>query len=410
MTTPDPKPPEAPALEVTPEVAARPARSLCSDRPTPEGLFPDLAQLKDMAPEALSRFVVEELGEKKFRAEQLFNWMYVRQAASFDEMTTLARSLRDRLNARAALHSIVPHEAHQAADGTTKVTFKCWDGAVIESVWIPNADRNTLCVSSQVGCSMGCTFCLTAKMGLVRNLSTGEIVDQVVHIRRLFPEEEHGKLTNIVMMGMGEPLHNYDNAVAAMKLMTHEKGLQLSNRKVTVSTSGLVPALERLPADITVNLAVSLNATTDEVRDEIMPVNRRWPIAKLMETLRNFPLKQRRRITIEYVLLEGINDSLDDARRLVRLLHGVPSKVNIIPWNPHPGTPFKRPSAERIERFQQILLDRNINALIRETRGIEAMAACGQLGQPGSRLPPRFRRMMEAAEAESSSGEPPPPR
>lgn len=394
---------EAPALDVTPAVPAMPAGAL-REGAVPEGLEPGKVQLKSLSREGLERFVVEELGEKRFRAGQLFNWMYVRHAASFDAMTSLAKDLRTKLAEVATLHSVVPHEAYQAPDGTTKVTFRCYDNAVVEAVWIPNPDRNTLCVSSQVGCAMGCTFCLTAKMGLVRNLEVGEIVDQVVHIRRLFPEEEHGRLTNIVMMGMGEPLHNYDNVVEALKLMTHDEGLQLSNKKVTVSTSGLVPAIQRLGDDITINLAVSLNATTDVVRDAIMPVNRRWPIPVLMETLRTIPLKQRRRITIEYVLLGGVNDTMDDAARLVKLLKGVPCKVNLIPWNPHPGTAFQRPEPEQVAAFQEYLLARNLNALIRETRGIEAMAACGQLGKPGTRMPKRLRLQVEAAQQASADG------
>lgn len=364
--------------------------ALVPDLPPSVVLAPEKTQLKDMSFKALKAFFAD-MGEKAFRAAQVYNWMYVRRVNSFEEMTNLPKSLRQTLADTCSLHRIVPHEAYPSPDGTHKVTFKCHDGAVIEAVWIPNEGRNTLCVSSQVGCAMACSFCLTAKMGLMRNLSIGEIIDQIVHVRRMFPEEEWGRLSNIVMMGMGEPLHNYDNAVEAMRLMTDEKGLGLSNRKVTVSTSGLVPAIEKLGQDIDINLAISLNATTDELRDEIMPVNKRWNIATLLEALRNYPLRKRRRITIEYVLLEGLNDTLEDAHRLVKMLRGIPCKVNLIPWNPHPGTPYERPSGNRIRRFQQILLDHHYNALVRETRGIEAMAACGQLGKPGSKLPKRFR-------------------
>jgi 23S rRNA (adenine2503-C2)-methyltransferase len=359
-------------------------------------LFPDKQQLKDLSREGLEAFC-REIGEKPFRAEQVFNWMYVRLASSFEEMSNLPKALRARLEAEASLHRITPWEAFRAADGTTKVTFRCHDGAIIESVWIPNEDRNTLCVSSQVGCAMACSFCLTAKMGLVRNLSPGEIVEQVVHIRRMFPEEEHGRLTNIVMMGMGEPLHNYDNVLAALKLMTDPKGLDLSNRKVTVSTSGLVPAIEKLGQDVVVNLAVSLNATTDALRDELMPVNKRWPLAVLMEALRRYPLQQRRRITFEYVLLRDRNDSLEDAARIIKLLQGIPSKINLIPWNPHPGGDFARPEPARVERFLDYLRERNLNVTIRETRGLDSMAACGQLGKPGERLPKRFQKKDQPA-------------
>ncbi len=359
-------------------------------------LRPDKIQLKDMTRDQLDAFVKDTLGEKRFRAEQLFNWMYARRAASFEEMSNLPRGLRLKLEDAASLHRIVPRRAYPSPDGTHKLTFTCHDGAVIESVWIPSEDRNTLCVSSQVGCAMGCTFCLTARMGLLRNLSIGEITDQITFARRLFPEEEHGRLTNVVMRGMGEPLHNYDNAVAAMRIMTDDKGLGLSNRKVTVSTSGLVPAIEKLGQDINISLAVSLNATTDELRDEIMPVNKRYPLAVLIKALEDYPLRPRRRITIEYVLLEGLNDGLEDAARMVQMLKRIPCKINLIPWNPHPDSAFKRPSRDRVERFQRYLIDNHYNALIRETRGIEAMAACGQLGKPGEQLPKRFRKAAEA--------------
>ncbi len=363
-------------------------------------LHPEKTQLKDMTREELGVYLAE-IGEKPFRTEQIFNWMYVRLAESFGDMTNLPKKLRARLERDTSLHRIRPYQRFASPDGASKLTFKCHDGAVIESVWIPNEDRNTLCVSSQVGCAMGCDFCLTAKMGLLRNLSVGEIVEQIVHTRRAFDPEEHGRLTNIVMMGMGEPLHNYDNLIKALRLMIHDKGLGLSNRKVTVSTSGLVPAIEKLGKDININLAISLNATTNEIRDAIMPINKRWPIEVLMETLRAYPLRPRRRITFEYVLLGELNDSLDDAKRLMKIVHGIPSKINLIPWNPHPGGPFKRPSRERMLRFKEYLRTRHVNVTIRETRGLESMAACGQLGKPGDRMPKRFRKQLEASQSAS---------
>lgn len=341
-------------------------------------------QLKDMTRPELDEFL-EGIGEKKFRGEQIWNWMYVRLASSFDEMTNLPKALRKQLAETCSLHRVRPGQMHPSPDGAVKCTFVCTDGAEVESVWIPNDDRNTLCVSSQVGCAIGCTFCQTAKMGLLRNLTVGEIVEQIVHIRRMFPEERYNKLTNIVMMGMGEPLHNYDNVVKALHVMTDDKGLNLSNRKVTVSTSGLVNRLETFGHDANVNLAVSLNATTNAVRDEIMPINKRWPIEVLLDTLKRFPLKQRRRITFEYVLLGGLTDSMDDADRLSKLLHGVPSKINLIPWNPHPGGEFQRPAPGRVEEFMAHLRRKNLNVTVRETRGLDTMAACGQLGKPGLR-------------------------
>lgn len=348
--------------------------------------------LKSLSRAKLDTFVTEVLGDRTFRAEQIYNWMYARDVSSFDAMTTLPKGMRAHLADLAVVHPITLADRVESADGTNKLVFRLNDGANIEAVWIPNADRNTLCISTQVGCAMGCTFCLTAKMGLSRNLTVGEIVDQVVQARQIFPMDTHGRLTNVVYMGMGEPLHNYDNVVASLAILTDDKGLGLSRRKVTVSTSGLVPALKQFGQDANVMLAVSLNATTDEVRDQIMPVNRRYPIAVLLEALRDFPLQQRKRITIEYVLLDGINDSLDDARRLVKLLRGIPTKINLIPWNPHEGSTFRRPDTERIVAFQKILLDNYYNALIRETRGVEAMAACGQLGKPGADGTKRIKR------------------
>jgi 23S rRNA (adenine2503-C2)-methyltransferase len=381
------------AAQLLPQFHDEPAEQVVTD----VELDPTKKQLKDMSLEQIGAALVE-LGEKPFRAEQIFQWMYVRQATSFDQMTNISKELRGKLKESAALFRLKPHQQFRSADGTTKLTFLCHDGAVIESVWIPNEDRNTLCVSSQVGCAMACSFCLTAKMGLVRNLSVGEIVDQIVHARRIF-ETDGSRLTNIVMMGMGEPLHNYDNVVAALRLMMAPKGLGLSHRKITVSTSGLVPMIEKLGQDVEVNLAISLNATTDALRDEIMPVNKRWNLETLMAALRKHPLRGGRRITFEYVMLRDLNDSLEDAARILKLLRGIPSKVNLIPWNPHPGAPFARPERGRVLQFQEYLAQHYLQVNVRETRGLESMAACGQLGKPGDKLPKRFRTPAEAPAA-----------
>ena len=328
----------------------------------------------------LEQWVVDELDERPFRGRQLFGWLYSKRAESFDEMTDLTKALRARLADRAQVHALELKSIREAADGTKKLVFTVLrTGGTIESVWIPSDDRVTLCVSSQVGCALGCEFCMTAKLGLRGHLSVGEIVDQVVWARRLFEGEQ--RLSNIVFMGMGEPLHNFDNVVPAVRLLTDDRGLNFSHRKITISTVGLVPAIDRLGTeDIQVGLAVSLNATTDEVRSQIMPVNRRYPIASLLEALRRFPLLKRRRITIEYVMLAGVNDTDDDARRLTKLLAGLPSKINLIPFNPHKGAPFKRPDRSRVEQFQQIVQDRHFNCRVREARGDDEMAACGQLG------------------------------
>jgi 23S rRNA (adenine2503-C2)-methyltransferase len=352
--------------------------------------------LKGMSVAELEAWVKAALGEPGYRARQLFRWLYGRQAEDFEAMTDLSRELRGRLAELARVDALELREVFEADDGTTKLIFHVpRTGGTLESVWIPTDDRVTLCVSSQVGCALGCEFCLTAKMGLRGHLTAGEIVDQVVWAKRLFDARQ--RLTNVVFMGMGEPLHNYDNVVAAARLMQDDRGLNLSQRRITVSTVGLVPAIERLGADqVPVQLAVSLNATTDEVRDRIMPVNRRYPIATLIGALRRFPLPNRARITIEYVLLEGVNDTVADAERLARLLRGLRCKINLIPWNPHEGAGFKRPGPERVARFQAVLQHHNYNCLVRETRGDEKMAACGQLGGGTSgSIAPRERRRRE---------------
>lgn len=344
--------------------------------------------LRSMTFDQLATWIAE-LGEKPFRAKQLWRWLYIQCASSFDEMTDLSKSFRARLEETARLEVLERTGEHIAADGTRKITWQTMGGGQIESVLIPSDSRNTLCISSQLGCAMNCQFCLTAKMGLRDNLSTAEIVDQVVQTRRALGEDIH--ISNIVFMGMGEPLHNPDNVIPATNILIDRNGLNLSRRKVTVSTSGLVPEIERLGNESKARLAVSLNATTDEVRDWIMPINRRYPLQRLMDTLRAYPLGKGERITFEYVLLEGVNDSDDDARRIPKLTAGIPCKVNLIPFNPHPGTEFKTSPPERVERFRELLLSKNIHTTVRTTRGDERMAACGQLGKPGERTPKRMQ-------------------
>ncbi|MGM0556073.1 MAG: 23S rRNA (adenine(2503)-C(2))-methyltransferase RlmN [Myxococcota bacterium] len=351
----------------------------------------------------LKKLVEGGLDERDFRADQIFEWMYRHLAADFDSMTNLSKDFRAKLADLARVSPITFKGAHPSGDGTTKLTFKCDDNAVIETVLIPSENRNTLCVSSQVGCAMGCTFCYTAKMGLKRNLTAAEIVAQVVEARRRMTDE-FGRIGNIVFMGMGEPLHNYDNVVRAIHVLTDQLGLDFSKRRVTVSTSGLVPELKKLGEDTDVQLAVSLNGTEDEQRSELMPVNDRWGIDELLDTLREFPLENRERITFEYVLIKGITDRPEDAQRLVELVRDIPSKVNIIPFNPHPKTPFETPTEERIDQFQQYLIDNHVHVLRRATRGRDSMAACGQLGEPGDEEPKHvkmrldeFRRRAEQA-------------
>ncbi len=368
--------------------------------------------LRGLTRPQLEAFCEESLGERRFRGRQLFAWLHLRQAKHFDDMTDLPLKLRDRLAALTHLHAISPHQAFPTTDGTTKLTFKLYDNAVIESVVIPAEKRVTLCVSSQVGCAINCKFCLTARMGLVRHLEPAEIVEQVAWAKSLW-EPQHGRrISNIVFMGMGEPLHNYDSVTQALRILLDPEGMNFSRRKITVSTSGLVPAIERLgsESDIRVNLAISLNASNDETRDVVMPINKKWNLDQLLGALRHYPLEPRQRITIEYVMLGGVNDTLDDARRLLKILAGIPHKINLIPWNPFPGVEFQRPDRDHVERFQRFLLDHNVNTTIRETRGLEAMAACGQLGQPGQADAWRqtLREARRAARLTSPTEESPP--
>jgi 23S rRNA (adenine2503-C2)-methyltransferase len=337
--------------------------------------------------------LVEALGERPFRARQLFRWLHQRGAASFDEMTDLPRPFRGALAERTALTTLSVAAEQRSLDGTIKWTWRTGDGKLFESVYMPETDRRTLCVSSQVGCAIGCTFCLTGTMGLARNLGPGEIVDQVHRANRRLAElglaAQPRPLTNVVFMGMGEPLANYRNVKVALDLLLHEDGPNFSHRHVTVSTSGLVPMIRKLGDETPVKLAVSLNATTDAQRDAIMPINRRYPIAELLRACREFPARNGRRITFEYVLLAGLNDSPEDAERLARLLRGIPAKVNLIPYNPNPGLGFAAPPPERVVDFQERLAARNLTAVVRRNRGRDIAAACGQLAAEGGPGDPR---------------------
>jgi 23S rRNA (adenine2503-C2)-methyltransferase len=337
--------------------------------------------------------LVAELGEKTFRARQLFRWLHRNGAATLEEMTDLPRPLRAALAARASLATLERASEQRSSDGTIKWTWRTADGKLIESVYMPETDRKTLCVSSQVGCAIGCTFCMTGTMGLARHLTVGEIVDQVHRANRRLVELGEGPaprpLTNLVFMGMGEPLHNFDRLKAALDLLLDEDGPNFSHRHVTVSTSGLVPVMRRLGEETQVKLAVSLNATTDPQRDALMPINRRWPIGELLAACRTFPMKQGRRITFEYVLLGGVNDTDADALRLSRLVAGIPAKVNLIPYNDNPGLGFRAPPMDRVEAFHRILYERNITAVIRKNRGGDIAAACGQLAAEGGPGDPR---------------------
>jgi 23S rRNA (adenine2503-C2)-methyltransferase len=332
--------------------------------------------------EALKAFV-QTLGEKPFRAQQVYRWIHQRGATSFDEMTDLSKALRARLSETAVLRTVTKDLEQRSVDGTIKYRWKTHDGRLIESVYMPSPERRTLCVSTQVGCAMGCRFCATATLGLVRHLAPSEIVAQVHAVNREVRTSEGldtlRPLTNLVFMGMGEPLHNFENVKAALGLLESEDGPNFSARHITVSTVGLVPVIERFAQETDVKLAISLNASDDETRDRIMPVNKRWKIADLMDAVKRFPVKQGRRVTFEYVLMSGVNDTDADAHRLAKLLEGVPAKVNLIQYNENPGLGFNTTADNRAERFRQILEAANVVALIRANRGRDIAAACGQL-------------------------------
>lgn len=318
------------------------------------------------------------LGEKPFRATQLMKWIYQEGVDDFDRMTNLSKPLRSYLaeHGRIATPEVVVEQI--ASDGTRKWAMQTHCGNRVETVFIPEEGRGTLCVSSQIGCALACSFCSTAQQGFNRNLGTSEIIGQLlVAQRRLGPDK---KITNVVMMGMGEPLLNFDNVVAAMHLMMDDFAFGLSKRRVTISTSGVVPAMYRLTQVCDVSLAVSLHAVTDELRDQLVPINKKYPLKELMEACRdNAKLAPRRTITFEYVMLDGVNDSMEDARGLIKLLKTVPSKLNLIPFNPFPGSPYRCSSNHTIHRFKTLLNEAGIVTTVRKTRGDDIDAACGQL-------------------------------
>jgi len=344
--------------------------------------------------------LLASLGERPFRARQLHRWLHQKGAATLDEMTDLPRTLRAALAAYAPLAALERASEQRSVDGTIKWTWRTADRKLIESVYLPEPGRRTLCVSTQVGCAVGCTFCLTGTMGLARNLGAGEIVDQVHRANRRLVELGEGEgprpLTNLVFMGMGEPLANYRNLKLALDLLLSEDGPNFSHRHVTVSTSGLVPMMRRLGEETPVKLAVSLNATTDAQRDALLPINKRYPLAELLRACREFPIRNGRRITFEYVLLGGVNDSLEDARRLVTLVRGIPTKVNLIPYNENPGLGFVAPAPDRVQAFQDHLVAHNLTAVVRKNRGRDISAACGQLAAEGGPGDPRRRAAPDA--------------
>ncbi len=341
---------------------------------------PDLAELDRLMLEA----ALEERGQERFRAKQIFRWMYRRGVTDIHSMTDLPRTLRETLATDFELTTPEIAARERSADGTEKFQLTLADGRQIESVFIPDTPAMTFCISTQVGCAMACDFCLTGKMGLVRNLTAGEIAAQVRVLAAATNLLEHP--FNIVLMGMGEPLHNYDNTMKALRILHAEHGLAVSPRRVTLSTVGIVTGLERLAHEpLMPNLAISLHATTEEQRTALVPPNRKHALADILDACRRFPLKKRSRITFEYVLLDGVNDTPEDARRLVRLLNGIKAKVNLLPLNAAPGIPSNRPSDERVNAFAKILAERGVTVSVRRSRGRDIRAACGQLIVEGER-------------------------
>jgi 23S rRNA (adenine2503-C2)-methyltransferase len=344
---------------------------------------PDLAELDRPGLEA----ALAERGQERFRARQIFGWIYRRGVTDVTKMTDLPRGLRESLAADFTLSTPEIAARERSADGTEKFLLTLDDGRQIESVFIPETPSMTFCVSTQVGCAMACAFCLTGKMGLVRNLTAGEIAGQVRVLTGAL-DMRHTAF-NIVLMGMGEPLHNYDETMKALRILADEHGLAVPPRRVTLSTVGLLPALERLAHEpLMPNLAISLHAPTDLQRGELVPINRKYGISEIIDACKRFPLRRRSRITFEYVLLAGVNDSAQDARRLAKLLSGVKSKVNLIPLNAAAGIPFDRPSDAAVDTFARILAERGVTVSVRKSRGRDIRAACGQLIVEGQKKSP----------------------
>lgn len=361
--------------------------------------------LKGMRYAELEKWVQSQ-GYRPGQALMLWKRMYGNAiwAHSAEELHGLNKDFKKMLSERAELRALSFKEIRAAADGTKKILFSLEDGLLIETVIIPcDRGRNTVCVSSQVGCAMNCQFCFTGRMGLTRHLTAAEIVDQAVFAHRLF-HDEVGSITNVVFMGMGEPLHNIENVIKAADIMVHDQGLHFSPRRVTVSTSGLVPQLKRFLHESNCSVAVSLNATTDEVRNWIMPINRKYKLSVLLQTLREeLRHKNNYKVLFEYVMLAGVNDSFEDAKRLIDLVQGIPCKINLISFNPHSGSKFKPTPEEKIVEFRNILAEGGCIVFLRLSRGDDQMAACGQLGKPGAReapllrVPPQFEMALNAA-------------
>ena len=339
--------------------------------------------LLDLTRAQMQQFFVE-MGEKPFRADQVMKWIYHFCVDDFDKMSNINKVLREKLKARCVIEAPVVVTRQDSSDGTIKFVMGLSGGQEVETVWIPEKDRRTLCVSSQVGCALDCSFCSTAQQGFNRNLTVAEIIGQVWRVGQIigsYGDTGDKPVTNVVMMGMGEPLLNLNNVVPAMELMMEDYGFGLSKRRVTLSTSGVVPALDLLRDKIDVALAISLHAPNNELRNELVPVNRKYPMEEFLAASRRYVAnsKANDKVTVEYVMLEGINDSMEQAHELAQALKDTPSKINLIPFNPYPGSPYKRSSNSRIDRFNKVLQEYGFTVIVRKTRGDDIDAACGQL-------------------------------
>ncbi len=403
-TTVTTAPAAAPLIEKTPL-----ERYVAPEKPSPVGLT--RAQLAD----ALGSVGVPE-GQRKMRVQQLWHWIYFRGVTSFDAMTSVSKDLRAALQARFTLERPEVVAEQVSVDGTRKWLLRLpgeHQGErphEVECVYIPDTERGTLCVSSQVGCTLNCSFCHTGTQRLVRNLTAGEIVGQVLAARDRLGDWPGGVrptdgvvpsgercVTNIVMMGMGEPLYNFEAVRDALLIMADGDGIGISKRRITLSTSGVVPMIERAGTEIGCMLAVSLHAVRDDLRNELVPLNRKYPIAELMDACRHYPgVSNAKRITFEYVMLKGVNDSIEDAKALVRLLKGIPAKINLIPFNPWPGSKYECSDWEQIEKFSQVVFDAGYASPVRTPRGRDILAACGQLKSASEKLSARERMALRA--------------
>lgn len=339
------------------------------------------------------------LGLKKFRSGQVWHWLYHKGVTSFEEMTTLSKTVREQLRQKFAIKRPMIIEKQTSMDGTIKWLLQFEDGTKAETVFIPEEDRGTLCISSQVGCTLNCSFCHTGTQRLVRNLTPSELVGQILIAfdeLSAWPSAQAGRpVTNIVLMGMGEPLYNLDNVITALKIVMDNEGISISKRRITLSTSGIVPEIYKCGLETDVNLAISLHAVTDDVRNILVPINKKYPIKDLLRACREYPgVSNSRRITFEYVMLKGINDSISDAKALIRLMEGIPAKINLIPFNPWPGSPYERSEKSQIEQFAKIILKAGYPSPVRTPRGDDILAACGQL-KSGSVKEKRSKRRYD---------------